>query len=213
MTGLRLGRALGDVAAALEASGVPWCLVGGLGVSARAEPRFTRDLDLAVSVADDEAAEALVRDLMARHYQAIAVVEHDTVDRLAMVRLVPPGERSEGVVVDLLFASSGIEPELTAQSERMEVLGGVVVPVAALGHLLALKLLARDDERRPQDAVDLRALLAVADDRERARALEAVWTIQARGFARGRDLVSLLSDLVGSPVPSRLEGPPDGGAP
>jgi hypothetical protein len=29
---------------------VPWALIGGLAVSVRAEPRFTRDIDLAVAV-------------------------------------------------------------------------------------------------------------------------------------------------------------------
>jgi hypothetical protein len=33
--------------------------VGGLAVSSRCEPRFTRDLDLAVASPDDAAAEAL----------------------------------------------------------------------------------------------------------------------------------------------------------
>ena len=34
-------------------------LVGGLAVSARAEPRFTRDVDLAVAVVSDDEAERL----------------------------------------------------------------------------------------------------------------------------------------------------------
>lgn len=42
-----------------------WALVGGLAVSVRTEPRFTRDLDLAVAVSDDHAAEALIHQLHA----------------------------------------------------------------------------------------------------------------------------------------------------
>jgi hypothetical protein len=34
-------------------------LIGGLAVSVRAEPRFTRDIDLAVAVTDDRDAESL----------------------------------------------------------------------------------------------------------------------------------------------------------
>jgi hypothetical protein len=37
-----------------------WALVGGLAVSVRTEPRFTRDVDLAVAVFDDNEAEALI---------------------------------------------------------------------------------------------------------------------------------------------------------
>lgn len=50
---------------------------------------------------------------------------------------------------------------------------------------MALKLLARDDERRPQDSADLRGAL---DDVERARSRDAVTLIHQRGYARGRDL-------------------------
>lgn len=41
------------VADALRELDRRWALVGGLAVSARAEPRFTRDIDLAVVVEDD----------------------------------------------------------------------------------------------------------------------------------------------------------------
>jgi hypothetical protein len=37
------------------------------------------------------------------------------------------------------------------------------VPVARIGHLMALKVLARDDRRRPQDFDDLRALRREAE--------------------------------------------------
>lgn len=43
-------------------------LVGGLAVSARAEVRITRDVNLAVVVDDDEAAEQLVARLRSRGY-------------------------------------------------------------------------------------------------------------------------------------------------
>lgn len=45
---------------------VRWALVGGLAVSARATPRFTKDLDFAVAVADDAKAEDVVHRLQAR---------------------------------------------------------------------------------------------------------------------------------------------------
>jgi hypothetical protein len=48
----------------LTEANVSFALVGGLAVSARAEPRFTRDADLAVAVARDAEAEALIRALV-----------------------------------------------------------------------------------------------------------------------------------------------------
>jgi hypothetical protein len=78
---------------------------------------------------------------------------------------------------------------------------GLRLPVARLGHLLALKLLARDDETRPQVFVDLRALLARADDGELDRARRAIALITERGYARGRDLDAALDALVSHDSP------------
>jgi hypothetical protein len=44
-----LGPLLREVAAALSQTGAPFALVGGLAVSARTEPRFTRDVDVVLS--------------------------------------------------------------------------------------------------------------------------------------------------------------------
>lgn len=76
------------------------------------------------------------------------------------------------------------------------MLPNLTVPVAWTGHLIALKLLARDDEQRPQDRGDLYALLAVADEGERALAADACRTISERGFARGRDLIEALTEMI-----------------
>jgi predicted nucleotidyltransferase len=146
-----------------------FALVGGLAVSARTEPRFTRDADIAVAVRDDSEAEDLVRSLHARGYTIGALVEQDAAGRLATVRLT----RSLGPaipVIDLLFASSGIEPEVVAAADAIELLPKLPIHVAATGHLIALKVLARDDVTRPQDLGDLRALLRVAyrEDIDRA---------------------------------------------
>lgn len=168
-------------------------------MSARAEVRFTRVVDLAVVVRDDAEAESLVGGLLRSGYRLTASVEQDATGRLATVRLVPPGIPDEGTVADLLFASSGVEPEIVAAAQPLVIVPGLIVPVARTGHLIALKLLARDDETRPMDAADLRALRAVADDAELAVAREAVDLISRRGYARGRDLSAALSTLVRGP--------------
>jgi hypothetical protein len=168
-----------------------FALVGGIAVSARTEPRFTRNLELAVSVRDD-GAEAVVRGMVGGGFRISTVVQQEAAGRLATARLVAPGEPESGVVVDLLFASSGIEPEIAGAAEWLEVFSGVTAPVATAGHLIALKLLARDDVSRPQDALDLRSLLRVATPEELARARESVRLIAERGFARGRDLLAAL---------------------
>jgi hypothetical protein len=68
------------------------------------------------------------------------------------------------MIVDLLFASCGIEPEIAEGAETLEVLPKLLLPVASTGHLIAMKLLSRDDDTRPNDRADLMALAAKADD-------------------------------------------------
>lgn len=172
----------------------PFALVGGLAVSARTEPRFTRDVDLAVAVTDDQEAERRARAMASAGFRIDSAVEQRATRRLATVRLHPLG--APGSVVDLLFASSGIEPELVARAEPIEVLPGVTVPVAQTGDLIALKLLARDDAERPQDALDLVALAGVAQDHDWSLARAACGDISARGFSRDRDLLVALDDLI-----------------
>lgn len=190
-----LERALRLLVRDLEAQGAPYALVGGLAVSARAEPRLTRDADVVISTSDDHETQAVIRDLAARGYDVGAILEHEPSGRIASVRMSHP-EREE-VVLDLLFASSGIESEIARQAETLEVLPGMRIPVARTGHLVAMKLLASDERRRPADADDIRALLAVASPSDIEDARAAVEKITDRGFNRGRDLARALDEAVG----------------
>lgn len=173
----------------LEQRGARIALVGGLAVGARAAARTTRDADFVVSVDDDRTAERLIGDLNARGYVSTLILEQSDVGRLATVRLVSP---LDGVtMVDVLFASSGIEREIADAAERIDIGAGVLCPVARSGHLLALKVLARSD-RRPHDDVDIGALLGAMNDVELTRAREALTLIEDRGFARGKSLAAEL---------------------
>jgi predicted nucleotidyltransferase len=189
-------RTLHDIAEHLGTRNQHWALVGGFAVSVRAEPRFTADVDVAVAVADDLDAERLVRDLMSVGYRVVASIEQDQAARLATVRLASPAH--EDVVVDLLFASSGIEPEIVAAAEHLEILPGLTIPIAQTGHLIAVKLLARDDRTRPQDLADLRALLAVATAADLDTVRAAIRLISGRGYDRGRDLEAALATVLAS---------------
>ena len=172
-----------------------WALVGGLAVSARTEPRFTRDIDLVIAVRDDRDAERAVHALQQRGYQVHALVEQEAAGRLATARLAPKGDAT-GVVLDILFASSGIESEIVEAADPLEILPGLRVPVACVAHLIALKLLSRDDRTRPQDRVDLAQLLRVATPADLDLARAAVALIHARGFQRDRHLTGDLARLI-----------------
>jgi len=171
---------------------VAGCLVGGLAVSTRCDPRFTLDADLAIAVRNDSEAEQVTSLLAAQGYRVTLVLDQTAADRLAMVRITEP----TGISIDLLFSSSGIEPEIVENAEKLEVVRGLELPVARTGDLIAMKLLSVEPGRE-SDAVDLTNLAKVATDDDWSRADYAVRLIVTRGYGRGRDLVGDLDRLRG----------------
>jgi len=181
-----LRRLAGD----LEAMQVRWALVGGLAVSARAEPRTTRDVDVVVAVAGDPEAEAVVLGLRQRGYRdAGQMLEHAVTGRLATMRMTGP---VADAVVDLIFASTGIEPEIATAATAVEVLPGVTLRVASVPHLLAMKVLAG----RLQDDADAASLLGQATAADLDAAREALRLITARGTHRQKPLLERLERIV-----------------
>ena len=177
--------ALAKIVGHLRALDVRFALVGGLAVSARCAPRFTRDADLAIAVENDAEAEALIFKLAQLGYRVDASVEQQRTKRLATIRLIHSA--LSGVYVDLLFASSGIERELVARADQLKLAAGVVLPIASIGELLALKILSRGP-RRLQDDLDLQALLEASSARDRRVAERNLELIRERGYARGKNL-------------------------
>jgi|GEM_PF-218224 len=186
-------RAAKKAVEALESIGAKFALIGGQAVAARTEPRFTEDVDLAVWVADDRDAQQLVFTLAQRGWKMQSAVEQLARRRLATVRLSPPGEKTD-VLVDLLFASSGIEPETVAAATPMRLLEIAALPVATVGHLIAMKVLS-ESKTRLQDRIDLEKLLAVATPAELAVAEESLHLVTSRGFARRKKLLAILRRL------------------
>ena len=81
-------RALKRIAEELAQTGQGSALVGGLAVSARVEPRTTRDVDMAVAAADDDEVERLIWHLQGRGYVVRTLLEQERTGRIATVRLV-----------------------------------------------------------------------------------------------------------------------------
>lgn len=191
MTAETLFAALKRVLADLARENRQLALVGGLAVSVRAEVRFTRDVDLAVVVADDSDAEGVVAALTGAGYTPVATVEQDAVGRLSTVRLLSP----DGVKVDLLFASSGIEAEVVARASIVEVPEVGAVPVAEAEELLAMKTLSMTP-RRLQDRIDAQRLISRNPELDFERVRSNLALIVDRGFARGEKLLDKLDSLI-----------------
>lgn len=166
-----------------------WAIIGGLAVSARTEPRFTKDVDFAVAVASQEEADSVVFHMRSHGYSDEVILEETSAQRLSTVRL---RHYRSTVLVDLLMGSCGIEPEIVEMATSAKVIAGVTAPVACTGHLIAMKVLAN----RPRDLLDLDALVASASSPDLATAREGIRLIEARGFARGEDLAGRLERLL-----------------
>jgi len=84
--------------------------------------------------------------------------------RLATVRMVRNID-GQSTILDLLFASSGIESEIVAGAKLQEIIPGLKLRVAEVPHLVAMKLLSFDPFRRGQDGTDVIELLKISTER------------------------------------------------
>lgn len=131
----------------------------------------------------------MVYRLRSRGYAPVVLLEENQQGRMSTARLVRKGSE---VIVDLMFATCGIEPEIVAGATSMKVLPGVTAPVASTGHLIAMKVLAG----RGRDLADLEFLIPAASAADLDVARQAVKLIRARGFNHGQDVVSDLERQV-----------------
>lgn len=132
----------------LEENGIRYCVIGGVGVNAYAEPVVTLDLDVAVAAEDL----TRVRELAGRQFR-VREFEHS-------LNVYDPGSKLQ-VQVSLSPELSEIVPRATVH----EVLD-LMLPVAAPEDLLDAKVAAAmDAARRPserlKDILDLARLLSV----------------------------------------------------
>jgi hypothetical protein len=110
-------------------------------------------------------------------------------------RVFIPPSREASIPLDILVSACGIENEIVASSTAIEILPGLSLPVASLGHLIAMKVLSQNPFERLQDRVDLLALLRNATEQDRAVVERSLEDIANRGFSGGRNLVAELHGI------------------
>jgi predicted nucleotidyltransferase len=184
------------VAEDLNASGIQWCLVGGLGASVYAEPRTTKDIDVVVAIESEEDAERLNAFLSSRGYSSPSVLFHTGPTRRMGSRVMLSSSRGSEIPLDILSNSCGIEHHIVKQAIKLEVLPAVWLPVAALGHLIAMKILSHHDISRLQDKVDLMGLLRKAGPKDIDLAKSALIQIAQAGYATNRNLLIELQEII-----------------
>jgi predicted nucleotidyltransferase len=149
---------LRELLARLDAAGVRFVLVGGLAVNAWGYLRATRDVDLV----PDPAAENLARlDELLKQLDGKVDVGGKLLDPGAISTFLRSGDRTLVVTelgdVDVLQGLPQVPPFSKLDAEATDVdLGGLVVRVCSLEHLLEMKRASA----RPRDRDDLEALEA-----------------------------------------------------
>lgn len=144
------GHALSDVVQALEGKGVPYLMMGGVGIAALARPRFTDDIDLFVP---PDAVTRLVEELRSEGFNT--EVAHPAWLYKAY---------KYGVLVDVIFRSLGdiyVDDEMLRRAGSREV-KGVTVPVIAPEDLLVIKAVATN-EHVSRHWYDAQAIIANCD--------------------------------------------------
>lgn len=231
-----LERSYARLGAAFDGIGSPWSLAGSLAVSARVEPAYMTQASVILAVKDEQVAHGILDGLEEAGLRLLTVtdqmsvknwdhehgrpadpdnveIEHHPNGLVAGARLVDEtGDRD--LEVDLIFAASGIEAEITAAADPLEILPGQEFRIARTGHLIALTLLTLGDtgrQPRPEEfadmdafaseqafnglreRADLTALTNTATDEDWRLAWEAVDLMATRSATRSRNLRSELA--------------------
>lgn len=176
----------------LTDSGFEWCLVGGLAASVYVEPRTTKDVDVAVTMRSEDEMAELRSFLISRGYSHPTILMRSFPTRPMGWRLLRPRSRATEVPVDILTAACSIEDKIVRCAVKVELLPALTLPVAALGHLIAMKVLSHNDTDRLQDRVDVISLIRVATTDNMLLAEQALRQISERGFSNERNLIEEL---------------------
>ncbi len=140
----RLGKQIAEVAAALNAIGARFALIGGLALASHKVIRATQDVDL---LTEPEKADQIDAELGRLGYRCL----HRSADAANYGR----GDER----VDFLYASRPIARRLLAAAAELKTALGELRVVSAEG-LIGFKLQGLvNDSRRTQDLEDIRALL------------------------------------------------------
>jgi len=146
-----------DLRDALEGSGVPYAVMGGIAASAWGLPRFTHDIDIAVNLRASEIGRLLAA-LEKRGYLVPEEFRRGWTDELAGTRKIAV-KRVVGKHVwdiDLFLAESDFLRSALARKKLVD-LDGRQTPLITPEDLIVLKLVAW----RPKDQGDIDDLLLV----------------------------------------------------
>jgi hypothetical protein len=167
-----------------------WYVFGAQAVTAYGVPRLSADVDVTILLVPDTPDE-FASEMRAAGF-ALRVDDPEFVRR---TRVMPFVHLATGMPLDVVLGASGLEEEFASGAVAMD-LGGVKVPVIAVGDLIVAKVLAA----RPKDVDDARAVWRLhgdAVDRDRIRRMLR----QLEEALSQSDLVRTFDSIVQSSTP------------
>lgn len=135
---------------ALNASGIPYMLIGGQAVLLYGEPRLTRDIDLTLGIGPERLPDLLkMVEAIGLQVRVVNVVQFVT-----RTMVLPCEQPGTGIRVDFVLSSSAYEQQ-ALQRARVVTVGQAELRFAALEDLVIHKVIAG----RPRDLEDVRTVL------------------------------------------------------
>jgi hypothetical protein len=162
-------RAVESMAEAFEAHSVRYALIGGLAFTLRGRPRFTRDVDFLLEV-PQVVLPKLLDDLSERGFSldAAAVIRQFVQEHVASFAF-------GGIRIDWLKPVLPIYSRTLADAAPLEWTHGHSVRVATAEGLILTKMVAF----RPQDQIDIEALLTANRDAIDVDLIRTEWAVFA----------------------------------
>jgi hypothetical protein len=151
-----LDRAVHDITQVLESLHIEYAIIGGIANAVWGEPRATIDVDVTVSVDEEDLAKRIAT-IGARFRPSVS----DPVAFVQQTRVLPLDTR-EGVRIDVIFALLPFEFDAIRRASRVSIAGRTVHVVTA-EDLVLMKIISE----RPRDLADAEAIV-----RRRAKELD-----------------------------------------
>jgi predicted nucleotidyltransferase len=176
-------RLLERLAQALESRSIAYMVIGGQAVLLYAEPRLTRDVDVALGLSVTRLPTLLevIRAL------GLRVRVQNAEDFVRQTMVLPCEEAASSIRVDFIFSNTPYEAEALSRVNRVRV-GGSEVCYASVEDLIIHKLVAG----RPRDIEDVHSILQKNPSYDRAYVQR--WLADFEQLTGGA-LLAALSDL------------------
>lgn len=142
---------------------IPYAIIGGVAVSVRAVPRYTKDVDAVLWVGED-GWEEILESITRRGLKPKAV---DPIRFARQNRLLLLTDQ-DGTEIDLSFGALPFEEEMIRNAEPIEIGDGCTASVATAEALVIMKAIAW----RPKDQQDIRDIVEVNPELDWASVIE-----------------------------------------